>query len=923
MTDEQWRQIWSLYESACHQPADRRRAYLDSVAADPELVRKVVQMLETPDESPTEPLSRVGTKVGRYMVMEELGRGGMGEVYAGRDTELERVVALKFLAPASEGARSAVERFIREAKAASALNHPNIVTVHDVIRVESTLAMVMEKVEGMALRGLCGTPLPADRVIHIGQQAARALAAAHAQGLVHRDVKPENIMVRPDGYVKVLDFGLARLTASGDRTSTAGLAVGTLRYMSPEQSRGESLSAASDVFSLGLVLYELVAGVHPFAAASPFETVHAIATQEPEHPSWLKEEVPPPLESLIFSMLAKDPSARPSSEEVARKLAEIRSPSAVRANKASRLWAVLAACLAVAGAIGWLLFERVGPRDVTDLRMHPLTSQPGWEAFPALSPDGESVAFCWTDSPDRARQIYVKRRGDDIPYQLTDSETEGNIGPLVWSPDGSHIAFKRLQGRPGAIYSIAKEGGAQTKILDLAVADLSSTIDWSPDGIQLAFSDADPASTSISIYLFNLQTGEKRKLTAPPPGDWGDWDPRFSPDGQTIAFKRVRGFLVDDVYLVPVAGGAIRRLTNDWRGIWGHAWMPDGKSLVVSCQRGGSVFGLWQVPLAGQHEAQRITQGGVDAITPATARKASRMVWVNQEEDFNIYRVAATGIGAPTRLVASTVRDYSAVYSPDGRMAFSSDRTGSEEIWIARADGSNQIRVTNFNGPATDNPRWSPDGRGLAFESQRLGRSTILVMECDPVVMRCGKPTRLTADTASEFLCGWSADGQFVYFASEQTGRFEVWKRPAAGGPAVQVTANGGQTAYESNDGKWLYISKHQAGSNSIWRIPGPKMNNQGSSAEELLIGPGYKVAHESWTLAPGQIFFVDRAVNMRSATIRAYDLATKQVRQILFLGDLLPEKVTTELSVSPDSKWLLYSRLDKSGSNIMVADLR
>ncbi len=930
MTDQQWREVWHLFEDASHQPAGQRRAFLDSVCADPEVVKKVLELLEAPQDSPAETDSRIGTKVGRYVVIEELVRGGMGEVYSGRDTELERVVALKFLAPASEGARSAVERFIREAKAASALNHPNMVTVHDVIHFDSTLAIVMEMVEGTALRKLCETPVPVDRVVHIGQQTARALAAAHAHDIVHRDVKPENIMVRPDGYVKVLDFGLARLTATRDRTatadltSTAGLPVGTLRYMSPEQSRGEPLSAASDVFSLGIVLYELATGVHPFAAPSAFETVHAIATREVKHPSMLNQEVPPAFESLVLTMLAKDPAARPSSEDVVRRLAEIRSPSATGPRTGSRLaWAALAASLAVAGAMVWFLLGRAGPLGVMDLSIRPLTSQRGWEAFPDLSPDGESVAFCWTDSPDHARQIYVKRLATDAPYKLTNSETEGNIGPLVWSPDGGQIAFKRLHGRPGAIYSIAKGGGAESKVVDLAIADLSSTIDWSPDGTQLAFSDVAPASGSPAIYLFNLKTGEKRKLTSAPPGDWGDWDPKFSPDGQTLAFKRVTGFLVDDIYLVPVAGGAVQRLTADRRGIWGHAWMPDGKSLVLSCQRGGSVFGLWRVPLARQDRWQTMTQGGVDAITPATARKANRMVWVNQEEDTNIYRIAATGIGAPTRLIASTLRDHGAVYSPEGRIAFSSDRSGSEEIWIARADGSNQVRVTNFNGPATGNPRWSPDGRRLAFGSRPLGRSTIFVMECDSAAMRCGEPKRLTAETGSEFLCGWSADGQFVYFASEGTGRFEVWKKPASGGPSLQVTANGGQTAFESNDGKWLYISKHVAGNNSIWRVPGSKADNQGAFPEELLIGPGYKVAQESWTLAPGQIFFVDRAMNMRSATIRAYNLAMRHTRPILFLGDLLPERVTTELSVSPDSHWLLYSRLDKSGSNVMVADMR
>jgi serine/threonine protein kinase len=297
----------------------------------------------------------------------------MGEVYAAQDTELGRTVALKFLRADLADKNRIAEGGIREAKTASALNHPNIVTVHEVIHGESTLVIVMELVEGTNLRVLCGKRPPVDQMINLGQQIASALAAAHIHGIVHRDVKPENIMVRRDGYVKVLDFGLARQVSADSQNSVAGLPAGTLRYMSPEQVRGATLTGASDVFSLGLVLYELLTGKHPFAADSALETAHAIATGKPRRPSAWNRFIPPMLDVTLLSMLAKDPGARPPAEHVARTLAEMPRTAVDRrraslglrttASTGKRTWPILAgAALLVAGVLLWYEKGRILPQ---------------------------------------------------------------------------------------------------------------------------------------------------------------------------------------------------------------------------------------------------------------------------------------------------------------------------------------------------------------------------------------------------------------------------------------------------------------------------------------------------------------------------------------------------------------------------------
>ena len=271
------------------------------------------------------------------------------------------------------------------------------------------------------------------------------------------------------------------------------------------------------------------------------------------------------------------------------------------------------------------------------------------------------------------------------------------------------------------------------------------------------------------------------------------------------------------MYTVPVAGGKPRRVTWDGRGIWGHAWTPDGRGLILSCQRGTTIFGLWRFPLTTQSRPEPIVQGGVDAITPATSRKTARLAWANQIQDVNIYRVSVAGGEQPVRLIGSTLRDQHPAYSSGALIAFVSDRSGSREIWLARADGTGQKRITSFNGPDVGDLQWSPDGRYLAFYGRAQGDSDIFVLDCDSANMLCGIPKRVTSGIRAE-VPSWSADGGFLYFASDRTGRWEVWKQATSGGQPTQVTQNGGYAARESRDGKWLYFSKNR--SEAIWRIP-------------------------------------------------------------------------------------------------------
>ena len=939
MSPQDWEKVGELFQAVRSKTRGEQIALLDSACNDASLRQVIEQMLRN-DEAVSSflnkpPLGSVaaavtsgtravfssgvlpGVKFGHYEIVTPIGRGGMGEVWMGRDLELDRPVALKFLAHGTALPR-AMEWLTKEARAASALNHPNIITIHEVIRHDENSIIVMELVEGTPLRALCGTSQPLDRIVHLGSQVARALAAAHAHGIVHRDVKPENILVRQDGYVKVLDFGLARRVGATEATSTSlAFSGGTLRYMSPEQARGESISPASDVFSFGLVLYELATGRHAFPSDSPFGAVCAMLTNEPTPPSAVHPRLPVPLSSLIVNMLAKSAESRPSSQEVVRKLDELGMKAKVTHPWLLATWKwVVGTCLLVAITAIWLLSRAGNSPQFANLRIEPLTSQDGWENGPALSPDGKSVAFVWTPSLEIPQQIYVKHDNDSAPVRITDVRAEGVAGPPAWSADGKWIAFKRVLESSAAIFAIPSAGGGQQKkLVDLRVTNLAPAIDWSPDGTQLAFSDLVSNSRQLAIHLFNLRTGEKRQLTSPASVQFADWDPKFSPDGRTIAFKRVRGFWDDTIYIVPTSGGDPRRASWQDGGIWGHTWSRDGKSLILSCQRGTSIFGLWRFPLDRRSPPERIIQGASDAITPALSRKTGRLVWVDQTEDLNIYRVAARGGQPPERLIASTARDRDAAYSPDGRIAFISDRSGTREIWLALGDGSRQHRVTNFGGPDIDNLAWSPDGHNLAFYATVPGHPDIFTLNCSPAHKNCGDPKVMVSGMKAE-APDWSRDSRFLYFASDRTSRWEIWRQPVSGGQPIQITHHGGFMPKESMDGKWLYF--YNLG--NLWRMRLP-IAFSGTSTEELVIGAPFRIQLTGWTLTPDDIFFTDGGDAGQAGSLRAYQISTSANRVILpFLRSFVNFR-DCNLSVSSDLKWILYSQMDRSGSNVMVAE--
>jgi len=385
MEAERWRQIERLYDAALKRPADEREAFLDNACGGDEALRRRIDILIAAQEkagdflespawamvadapAPDHPQFVVGRSIDRYQILSFLGSGGIGDVYLARDSRLERAVALKLLPARFTGDGDRVRHFEKEVRATSALNHPNIVAVYDTGETDAGRFIVMELVAGRTLREVVASGRPSlDSVAHIVRQVAEALTVAHSAGIVHRDVKPENIMVRDDGYVKVLDFGLARLLPSGvgelagtgASHTNPGILLGTAHYMSPEQARGEAVTSATDVFSLGIVCYELATGEHPFKADSQIGVLHRILSHAPVPPGRLNPGVSSTLDALILDMLEKDPRLRPGAAEIKAVLAERpEQPVRVRSrSNARKVWQVTAAGLLAATLAGATVF---------------------------------------------------------------------------------------------------------------------------------------------------------------------------------------------------------------------------------------------------------------------------------------------------------------------------------------------------------------------------------------------------------------------------------------------------------------------------------------------------------------------------------------------------------------------------------------
>ena len=960
MTPERFRQISQIYHATLEREPEERAGFLHQSCGTDRDLRHEVEDLLASEKSAEAFFSSKGIKdakkldkpspslVGRtldnYHVISLLGAGGMGEVYLARDTKLGRELAIKVL-PAGFASGADRLRLEREARAASALNHPNILTIYEIREADEQLFIAAEFVDGETLRArIRKARLKLDEVLDVAIQVASALSAAHAAGIVHRDIKPENVMLRGDALVKVLDFGLAKLADDPQTTTTGpeevtlqqlntepGVVLGTSAYMSPEQARGLAVDARSDIWSLGVVLYELVGGRVPFTGATKSDVIASILAREPPP---LEDDALEPVKELkwiIHKALRKEKEERyQTARELLGDLKDLRQEletetkfgrSIKRAPsgwgkriKPATLFALLLGVATLAG-IALAVYKFVGRKRpplavLPAAKVVPFTTFPGRELQPTFSPDGNQIAFAWNGERRDNFDLYVKLVNTATPPLRLTSNPADDFFP-AWSPDGRQIAFVRQVGSEISIFVVPALGGPERKLYSgssafLALYEYGNALSWSPDGKYLAFSGQRSPREPNSIFLLTLESLETRQITSPPAGFLGDSTPAFSPDGKLLAFVRGASSRDVEIYVMPAAGGEPKRLTFDNRSGRSLAWTADGHDIVFSLWFYGNLR-LWRVSASGGTPEQ-LAVGGEGGSTLAISRQGDRLAYSQESRDTDIWRIGTSASGGtlnPTRLISSTRPDYGPQYSPDGKkIAFTSGRSGSNEIWVCDADGLNPVQLTSFAGPDVGSPRWSPDGRQIAFDSVATGNRDIFVISAEG-----GKPRRLTEDSSDEVRPSWSRDARWIYFGSNRTTDWQVWKAPAEGGTATQVTRQGGREAFESFDGTFVYYTRG-FGISGIWKVP------VGGGEELRVLDEAFQ---GFWALVDNGIYFA----NLKATpypTIDFFNFATGRSTRVSVIEKQL-QLVSPSLAASPDGRWLLHAKVDSFESDIMLME--
>jgi Tol biopolymer transport system component/DNA-binding winged helix-turn-helix (wHTH) protein len=553
-------------------------------------------------------------------------------------------------------------------------------------------------------------------------------------------------------------------------------------------------------------------------------------------------------------------------------------------------------------AIWWLWPRAAAPQ----ARLVPLTGSPR-ETRPSFSPDGQRIVYEWIAPGQRRASLYIKLIGAGDPMPLT----PGRYGASpAWSPDGRQIAYV---GDPPGIYLVPAMGGAERKLTGAANLDPGGgSISWFPDGKRLAIKDIDPATGYPSVFEISVDSGERRQLTRGVSGA-GDFGPAVSPDGRTLGFVRVLALGAQVVYLMPLGGGEPRQLTGFEERSTSFAWTADSREIVYSASPDG-MNSLWRVSVSGG-TPQRISVGGYYAMGPRMAPAGDRLAFTQRKTTSNLWRVPLDGSGSAVEIAKTTRQQSNPQFSPDGRkLAFCSTRSGWNEEWISDPDGSNLRQVTSMvdRSGTAGTPKWSPDGTEIAFAGGPAGTADIYVAN-----IHKGAAQPLVSHSAEDILPSYSRDGRWVYFASNRTGAFEIWKAARSGGEAVQVTHDGGMEAIEDPGGRYVYyLNPRKLG---IWRLP-----TAGNAEPQVVATPAgvraerWRSYSRRWTVAAtGAVYFCEWDASTPSPW-RLVRLNPDTGEAALVVR--LPRGVSS-LTVAPDGRVCVYARGETETESILLIE--
>jgi serine/threonine protein kinase/Tol biopolymer transport system component len=870
-----------------------------------------------------------GTRLGRYEISSQLGAGGMGEVYLAQDTHLRRPAALKILPAKFTESEDRLRRFEREASTVSALNHPNIITIHEIGHEDSVHFMAMEFVDGETLRArLSRTEISLREALDIAVQVAEALAAAHEAGIVHRDIKPENIMIRPDGYVKVLDFGLAKLTerqmilvdsqaptiAKAD--TDPGTVMGTMQYMSPEQARGKEVDKRTDIWSLGCVLYEMIAHEPPFAGETTSDVIVSLLSQEPSPLSQQADDVPHELERIVRKALQKNKEERYQTvkdlvldlKSLRRELdieAELErsnssSPSAAMriarsgahkttwkhssTARTSRLSAaqstlgeslksgsklnrravvlglaiIVVAAIAVFGLIKFFGRSTGGNLSAgifQKFEMTKLTTN-GNTRVAAISPDGKYVAYAMDEAGKQSlwvRQVAISSNVRLLPLADVD------FYACAFSSDATFIYYAMGDRKgPPSIYRVPVLGGSQTKMFP----DLRGPISLSPDGKHIALTYINQEYQEVVLSIANLDGSGERKIfsrKAPSYFDWTAW----SPDGKSLACA-VSDYSGNDpnvtIMEVQVADGAWKAIaSHNWINTGQLLWLADKSGIVMVAKDKESPFDeIWLITYA-EGNVRRVTNDLLDYQGVSLTEDSSLLVSVQLQRLSNIWLSKSDRDMSGTQITPGVGTYYDLTGTTDGKLLYASDASGGADIWEMQTDGTNQKQLTAGAG-RNYAPDASPDGRYIVFHSNRSGTWQIWRMDRDG-----SNPKQLTNAATDSNWPQMSADSKWVvYQHPDSKSDTTLWKVSIDGGTPVQLTDKTSVRPVISPDGKLI----------ACWQQSNEQKQGQGEDGVHVQIsiipfsgGPPVKTFNIAPSVASGWEAMLKWTADGRSLT--------------------------------------------------------
>ena len=884
---------------------------------------------------------------GPYRILALIGQGGGGVVYRAWDPRLQREVALKVLHRRRGGGPTRAERFVAEARAASALNHPNIVSVFDAAFDDDTPYIVSELIDGRTLRHEIGTtPLPVRRVLDIATQIADGLAAAHEAGIVHRDLKPENIMLTGSGRVKIVDFGLARPAgfqlrldppnSTDTLTQTdAGLRAGTVPYMSPEQARGCSTSFHSDQFSFGLLLFEMAVGRPAFKRETAPATLDAIINDEPPTAQLLGRSLPPPYRWIVERCLAKNANERYASTiDLYRDLAMLRDrfgevvatpPASITASGRSRWRRRLVGAALVAAVLTGAIVATLnddGRSSADDaLTFAPLTSEPGYEGMPAWSPDGQTIAY--VGDVAGTLQVFTRQRTSSVSAQITEAAYDCRYP--FWSPDGKRLYFISLARERESLWSISAAGGTPKVLIENVTRAAMS-----PDGKAIAFlrdEHSEDIVGAATLWFWTANSGEQ-KYQRFEGRRFNEAALAFSPDGRMLGLSAVprtinvppdaRGW---QLWVLPLPDDQpYRRLqwmTDVVPRVTSLAWMPDSRHVVLSLtSMGTSESHLWMADLE-RDRAWPLTRGSGSESYPSSSSDGTEVAFSAGESDYDVVEVSSRGV---RRLFGAARNESDPVWSPDrSLMAYVTDRSGQDEIWVSSGDGRAVHRPMVAQGLFGDDrtimlaaPVFSPDGRRIAY--QRNAHKPVWPLRIWISQTAGGPPVPLLPPAIEGYQSAptWSPDGQWIAYADWTDREWRLAKVRVGDNRPIILRSDGvpNATPAWSPTGDWI-----------TWETQDGFLLVSPDGTRQRLASDEHWLAH-TWSHDGTRIFGIRESEDLRLSLV-SLDTALGHAHIVADLGPSPPVNNPVKgLSASADGRSFVTSMVNLRGDLWSVANV-